>query len=51
MLVVLLAIPLATAMSKTGLAYPLGDYWKIGALIVLWSMAVVVFIEPLYWRF
>ncbi|TDG07143.1 SLC13 family permease [Paraburkholderia guartelaensis] len=32
-------------------AYAFGDYWKIGALIVLWSMAVVVFIAPLYWRF
>ncbi|EEA03355.1 Citrate transporter [Burkholderia sp. H160] len=32
-------------------AYAFGDYWKIGALIVLWSMAVVVFIAPLYWPF
>ncbi|MGF6661323.1 di/tricarboxylate transporter [Paraburkholderia atlantica] len=32
-------------------AYEFGDYWKIGLLIVLWSMAVVVFIAPLYWPF
>jgi di/tricarboxylate transporter len=32
-------------------AYAFGDYWKIGALIALWSMAVVVFIAPLYWPF
>jgi di/tricarboxylate transporter len=32
-------------------AYEFGDYWKIGALIALWSMAVVVFIAPLYWPF
>ena len=32
-------------------AYEFGDYWKIGALIVLWSLAVVVFIAPLYWPF
>ncbi|MEX3964043.1 SLC13 family permease [Paraburkholderia sp. EG286B] len=32
-------------------AYAFGDYWKIGVLIVSWSMAVVVFIAPLYWRF
>jgi di/tricarboxylate transporter len=32
-------------------AYSFGDYWKIGTLIALWSMAVVVFIAPLYWPF
>ncbi|MFC0401697.1 SLC13 family permease [Paraburkholderia rhizosphaerae] len=32
-------------------AYEFGDYWKIGLLIILWSMAVVVFIAPLYWSF
>lgn len=32
-------------------AYEFGDYWKIGALIVLWSLTVVVFIAPLYWPF
>ena len=32
-------------------AYAFGDYWKIGALVVLWSMAVVVLIAPLYWPF
>jgi di/tricarboxylate transporter len=32
-------------------AYTFGDYWKIGALVTLWSMAVVVFITPLYWPF
>ncbi|PXW28414.1 TrkA-C domain-containing protein [Paraburkholderia caballeronis] len=32
-------------------AYQFGDYWKLGALIVLWSMTVVVVIAPLYWSF
>ncbi|HEY1607766.1 MAG TPA: anion permease, partial [Paraburkholderia sp.] len=32
-------------------AYEFGDYWKIGMVLVLWSMAVVVFIAPLYWPF
>jgi len=32
-------------------AYQFGDYWKIGSLIVLWSLAVVVFVAPLYWPF
>jgi di/tricarboxylate transporter len=32
-------------------AYAFGDYWKIGSLIVLWSLAVVVVIAPLYWPF
>ncbi|HTH61096.1 MAG TPA: SLC13 family permease [Paraburkholderia sp.] len=32
-------------------AYEFGDYWKIGTLIVLWSLAVVVVIAPLYWPF
>lgn len=32
-------------------AYEFGDYWKIGTLIVLWSLTVVVLIAPLYWPF
>lgn len=32
-------------------AYEFGDYWKIGSLIALWSLAVVVFVAPLYWPF
>lgn len=32
-------------------AYQFGDYWKIGALIALWSMVVVVVIAPVYWSF
>ena len=32
-------------------AYAFGDYWKIGALVVLWSLLVTVFVAPLYWPF
>jgi di/tricarboxylate transporter len=32
-------------------AYEFGDYWKLGILVVLWSLLVAVFIAPLYWRF
>jgi hypothetical protein len=32
-------------------AYEFGGYWKIGSLIVLWSLTVVVFIAPLDWPF
>jgi di/tricarboxylate transporter len=32
-------------------AYEFGDYWKLGMLVLLWSLAVAVFIAPLYWRF
>jgi di/tricarboxylate transporter len=32
-------------------AYEFGDYWKLGMLVLLWSLLVAVFIAPLYWRF
>ncbi len=32
-------------------AYEFGDYWKLGMLVVLWSLLVAVFIAPLYWKF
>ena len=32
-------------------AYEFRDYWKLGTLVVLWSLLVAVFIAPLYWRF
>jgi di/tricarboxylate transporter len=32
-------------------AYEFGDYWKLGMLVLLWSLLVAAFIAPLYWRF
>ena len=32
-------------------AYEFRDYWKLGTIIVLWSLLVAVFIAPLYWKF
>ncbi len=32
-------------------AYEFGDYWKIGMLVLVWSLLVAVFIAPLYWKF
>ncbi|RSL17418.1 citrate transporter [Edaphobacter aggregans] len=32
-------------------AYEFGDYWKLGMMVLLWSLVVAVFIAPLYWRF
>jgi di/tricarboxylate transporter len=31
--------------------YQFGDYWKLGLIVLLWSLLVAVFIAPLYWRF
>jgi di/tricarboxylate transporter len=31
--------------------YQFGDYWKLGLIVMLWSLVVAVFIAPLYWRF
>jgi hypothetical protein len=31
--------------------YQFGDYWKLGLIVMLWSLIVAVFIAPLYWRF
>ncbi len=32
-------------------AYEFGDYWKLGTIVLLWSLLVATFIAPLYWRF
>jgi di/tricarboxylate transporter len=32
-------------------AYEFGDYWKLGMIVLLWSLLVAAFIAPLYWRF
>jgi di/tricarboxylate transporter len=32
-------------------AYEFGDYWKLGMIVLLWSLLVATFIAPLYWRF
>lgn len=32
-------------------AYEFRDYWKLGLLVVLWSLVVTVFVAPLYWKF
>lgn len=31
--------------------YKFGDYWKLGLLVLLWFLAVAVFLVPLIWRF
>ena len=31
--------------------YQFGDYWKLGLIVMLWSLLVAVFIAPLYWKF
>jgi di/tricarboxylate transporter len=32
-------------------AYEFSDYWKLGMMVLVWSLLVSVFIAPLYWRF
>ena len=32
-------------------AYEFRDYWKIGILVLLWSLTVTVIITPWYWEF
>jgi di/tricarboxylate transporter len=31
--------------------YKFGDYWKFGLPLAAWSLVVVLFVVPLYWRF
>ena len=31
--------------------YKFGDYWKFGLPLAAWSLVVVLFLVPLYWRF
>ena len=31
--------------------YRFGDYWKFGAPILLWYLAVTIGLVPLVWRF
>ncbi|MCL2419197.1 MAG: SLC13 family permease, partial [Conexibacteraceae bacterium] len=31
--------------------YRFGDFWRLGLPVLIWTMAVTVFIVPLYWHF
>ncbi len=42
--------PVVLMVQRPG-GYEFGDYWKLGLLVLLWSLLVAVFIAPLYWRF
>ena len=42
--------PVVLMVQRPG-GYEFGDYWKLGLLVLLWSLFVAVFIAPLYWRF
>lgn len=42
--------PVVLMVQRPG-GYQFGDYWKLGLLVLLWSLLVAVFIAPLYWRF
>ncbi|HEX3410966.1 MAG TPA: SLC13 family permease [Stellaceae bacterium] len=42
--------PVVLMVQRPG-GYEFGDYWKLGLLVLLWSLFVAVLIAPLYWRF
>jgi di/tricarboxylate transporter len=40
-----------TLMAHGPGGYRFGDYWKLGIIVMLWSLIVSVTVIPLYWRF